>query len=188
MTTYNPIIPQSGDNLSTSQGDILGNFTELNNQFAIDHIAFNTGSGNGTGFHKKITFSDVLATPSPSSPASVLYTKTVTLSATPTQCLFYKNAQLSEIRLTGITSAATTGYATLAGALILAWGTASSIADNGTVTVSVLTTLYQVTFVIEDSSGGTITSRAYLKSTSTNTFTIRTSGSAVTLRYIAIGV
>lgn len=56
--TYNPSIPQGTDNISVSQAQILGNFGQLNSQFGIDHTAFNTGSGNGNGFHKKVTWLD----------------------------------------------------------------------------------------------------------------------------------
>lgn len=40
-------IPQPGDLLSNSQGDILANFTQLNNQFSINHVALTAGTDNG---------------------------------------------------------------------------------------------------------------------------------------------
>jgi hypothetical protein len=99
MTTYNAAIPQPSNLISNSQSQIFGNFDQLNNQFAIDHTAFNTGSGNGDGFHKKITFSNVLATPSPSNPVSVLYTKAT--GGAGTQQLYFKNAGQAEQQITG---------------------------------------------------------------------------------------
>ena len=56
--TYNPAIPLVGDALSTSQPQMQNNFNQLNVQFGVDHSAFNTGVGNGTGFHKKVTWPD----------------------------------------------------------------------------------------------------------------------------------
>lgn len=56
--TYNPNIPQGTDNISSSQAQIQTNFNQVNVQYGQDHVAFNTGSGNGTGFHKKVTLPD----------------------------------------------------------------------------------------------------------------------------------
>ncbi len=82
MSTYNPSIPLSTDLISDSQSEILGNFGQLNTQFGIDHIAFNTGSGNGTGFHKQVTFTAPLGSdPTPSSTQGILYTKTAASSS-----------------------------------------------------------------------------------------------------------
>jgi len=91
MTTYNPNIPQPGDLISNSQPQILGNFDQLNTQFGIDHVAFNTGSGNGTGYHKVISIPVVQgsapALPSGASPG-IMYTKT----AQGASQLFWRNA------------------------------------------------------------------------------------------------
>ena len=56
--TYNANIPQGTDNISVSQAQILANFGQINSQFGIDHTPFNTGTGNGDGFHKKVTWLD----------------------------------------------------------------------------------------------------------------------------------
>jgi|SRR5665213_1496346 len=56
---YNPNIPQPSDNLSVSQGDILGNFTALNTLF--------------NGFNQ-ITFNTTSAPSAPSDPVSILHT------------------------------------------------------------------------------------------------------------------
>ena len=55
--TYNPNIPLSTDLISTSQSEIKDNFTQLNDQFKIDHTAFYVAatSANGDGFHKQVT-------------------------------------------------------------------------------------------------------------------------------------
>ncbi len=74
--TYNPNIPQPTDNLSNSQAQFLANFNQLNVQFAIDHTGFNTGSGNGDGFHKKVTLPGNVAVPSPGAGFGNIYTST----------------------------------------------------------------------------------------------------------------
>ena len=48
------LVPQIGQNLENTQAPILANFTDINNNFAIDHVAFN--SGGDSGKHAKITF------------------------------------------------------------------------------------------------------------------------------------
>lgn len=92
--TYNPNIPLSTDYIGSSQQAIEDNFTELNTQFRVDHIAFNTGSGNGSGFHRKITFSAPIGSPTIVATQGVAYPRTIpvtTPSSTNTE-LFYKNA------------------------------------------------------------------------------------------------
>lgn len=89
--TYNPSIPNATDLISTSQGEIKTNFTQLDTQFGIDHINFKNGGVNGTGFHKKVTFSGVIADPGQTAPISTLYTKLV--SGTPQ--LFFQNGALA---------------------------------------------------------------------------------------------
>lgn len=96
MTTYNPIIPQPTDNLSTSQGQILGNFTQLNTQFAVNHTAFNTGSGNGDGKHKFVTLPGTSSDPfTPLTAEGIVYTKT----ATSITKLLYVNERLTSLYL-----------------------------------------------------------------------------------------
>lgn len=57
---YNANIPQATDLLSTSQGQILGNFTQLNTAWLINHVDFNAGDA---GKHKWVTFPQQGATP-----------------------------------------------------------------------------------------------------------------------------
>jgi hypothetical protein len=67
-------IPQPTDVPSSSQNDILNNFSSLNTQFSVDHVPLIAGSNNG--YHTKVTFSDVQADPTLSFPQTELYTKT----------------------------------------------------------------------------------------------------------------
>ena len=51
---YNANIPQPNDRISASQAQILGNFTQLQVDFGIDHITYNAAAN--VGKHAKITF------------------------------------------------------------------------------------------------------------------------------------
>lgn len=109
MTTYNSAIPQPTDLISNSQSQILGNFDQLNTQFAIDHTAFNTGSGNGDGFHKKVTLATKNTPGAQTDPSSAIYSASGTASTVAE--LFYKNQNatypLSHIKAWGVFSSNT---------------------------------------------------------------------------------
>jgi|GEM_PF-2304284 len=61
--TYNPDIPQPNDDMSLSQGDLLTNFTDLNNVYGVngDHVAFDAAADRGK--HNKTTFPSLGAAP-----------------------------------------------------------------------------------------------------------------------------
>lgn len=50
---YLPTIPAATDKPAQSQGDIQENFTQLNNQFKTEHVAFDAATANGQ--HKFVT-------------------------------------------------------------------------------------------------------------------------------------
>lgn len=54
--TFNPNIPQPGDNISNSQGQILTNFSQLNSIFSNDHYTWNDATAANRGYHKQITY------------------------------------------------------------------------------------------------------------------------------------
>ncbi len=104
MSAYNAQIPQSNDDPKVSQSQILGNFSKLNADFDIDHRPFT--SSTNSGFHRKITFQDVLVgNPGLSEPLSSLYTKLV--SSNPE--LFFQNnsADSDAFQLTNLTVTST---------------------------------------------------------------------------------
>lgn len=124
--TYNPSIPQATDLISNSQAQILANFSQLNTQFGVDHVAFNTGSGNGDGTHKHITFDNAPTEPTVSGTISSIFPLLVGSN----QELFFKNAgseynATGKTQITGPSLLASEGYAFLPGGLLLKWGTFS---------------------------------------------------------------
>lgn len=119
--TYNAGIPNATDLISVSQGQIKTNFTQLNSQFGIDHVAFNTGSGNGNGFHKQVT----IPTPLVSNPTlSGTYGEFYTKSVSGTTQGFFANAS-TVTQLTGASSISGSGYTTLPGGVLMQWGSGS---------------------------------------------------------------
>lgn len=68
--TYNANIPQPGDLLSTSQGDILTNFTAADASFGVDHYAFSNQTANN-GFHNTVTTPLIVGGAHPTTSASV---------------------------------------------------------------------------------------------------------------------
>lgn len=158
MTTYNDAIPQPGDFLSQSQGEILGNFDQLNVQFGVDHTAFNTGSGNGDGFHKKVTFPGTASFTPPAGTESVIFPSNISGA----QELFYQNAtaytQITSSFLpiwkggnpagdgVVVSNLAANGYMKLPTGLTFQWGIASTSGGTGTQGFSVaFTALYSLT-------------------------------------------
>lgn len=135
--TYNPNIPQATDLISNSQAQILANFGQLNTQFGVDHQAFNTGSGNGDGTHKKITFDNAPTEPTPAGTVSNIFPLLVGSN----QELFFKNASTEyngagKVQLTGPSLLATNGYVTLSNALIVQWGTGTWTGSATAVTIN----------------------------------------------------
>ena len=90
MSTYDPSIPQPTDLLSTSQGELLTNFTQLNSQFGVEHTPFNNGGSNGDGLHLQATMPNVAApSPTPNTGYGTYYgSKTGTLAGTITEAVY----------------------------------------------------------------------------------------------------
>ncbi len=191
MTTYNPVIPQPGDLISNSQADILGNFTQLNAQYGIDHVAFNTGSGNGSGFHKQVTIPTPLGSdPTLTSNTGEFYTKQVSAVTFP----FFANAS-TVWQLAGKKLAASNGYTTLPGGFLMQWGnyqiTGSGTSTSVTFPIAFSTSIYAVVSMPINVGGFNVQNNiAGATSTGTTGFTAvrpSTSGTAI-YNYIAIGI
>lgn len=68
---YTPGIPLAGDDPKISQRQIADNFSKLNNDFSINHTAFNSGANSG--FHKLIQFPNFIPIPSLSGSVSAAF-------------------------------------------------------------------------------------------------------------------
>ena len=136
--TYNPNIPQASDLQDVSQGDILNNFTSLQNVYGTDHWPLYPSTAND-GFHIDVTlpsfpndYSDPAHPNQPLKPSG---------SITPALRLFTQIVA-GEPALFGITTdgttapispvylAATTGYFQVGGILVN-WGLESISTSSG---------------------------------------------------------
>lgn len=152
--TYNPSIPQSGDDPTVSQAQLLANFGVLNTATSVNHIPLTSGAN--PGLHTMINFPVALASdPNLAAPISSLYPK---LSGSANQLFFQNgNSSANVVQLTGlpITSAGTLyGFTT-------PWGW---IVNMGTVSAGTAVT---ITFQVPLSAGFTVyTAQMTLQSTS----------------------
>lgn len=126
--TYDPTIPFGAQNLSVTQAAILTNFDQLNTQYGVDHTAFNTGSGNGDGLHKKSTYVSQGGDPATGANQLAVYNKSDKLYAR-------GQSNGTVYQLAGTFSSATNGYIQLYGNILMQWGTASIA--NGTTSIAV---------------------------------------------------
>jgi hypothetical protein len=71
---YDPAIPKPNDILSVSQADLQDNFTDLNTQFSVNHVAIDD-PGADKGKHKFITFVEQGESPESKVDQHLLYAK-----------------------------------------------------------------------------------------------------------------
>jgi len=191
--SFNPNIPQASDDPSVSQGQILTNFTQLNNIFGTDHITYDAASDNGE--HKQISLNAPLgADPGLADPKASVYTKTVNGDSE----LFYEkfnNAgaanqtrQMTNLIRTTVANTGTAGgnitSTDTPWGLRLIWGLTNSFSGTQTVIAPVGTTIlnFQLTGNVSTGTrnpinGGTVAG---------TTLTIKTIDN-VPVRYFIIG-
>lgn len=102
MAVYNQNIPQPGDDPTSSQTDLLGNFGKLNTDWAINHTPLTSGGNNG--FHTKVQFPTVqVSDPVLTGLQSQLYPKT---DGNGNTALFFANSakvfQLTDLSVTNV--------------------------------------------------------------------------------------
>ena len=101
MSLFLPNIPQPGDNLDFSQGQLLSNNSGLDTVFGIEHYKFSDATAN-KGFHNTVTTPVIIGGTDPTTDAThcTLFSKVVGSSATiaPGQLQFSKGpTPLNEI-------------------------------------------------------------------------------------------
>jgi hypothetical protein len=107
MPVYTQNIPQGGDNLSVSQGQILANFQTLDTAFGVDHTKFSVVPDQG--FHKQATMANqAFAAVSPAPGFGALFTSMAgTTGGTKTEAVYKRDGLggvsiLSAIKAWGI--------------------------------------------------------------------------------------
>lgn len=110
-------VPLSGQSLGVTRVPINQNFSVIDNDFAVDHVAYNT---TGEGKHKQVTMP--VQSPAPASAAGegVLFTQTSSLTGVP-EMAFRRQSNGSVTEFTsGIL--ATPGWTRLPSGVLLKWG------------------------------------------------------------------
>ena len=192
MVDYNPSIPQASDNLSTSQGQILNNFTQLDNIFAFDHFTWDDPTTANRGLHKQIDFPVPTTVSSPTGTASVSYSKLVggvgSLyfdNSAGSSCVWRGGLSTGLVALTpGVN-----GSMTLPNGVIMKWGNQSSITDN--VPINFPTPFPSTCWAVTVSGyfNSTVERSIYVKpgSLGASSFTCRTDSGSMGVIYWAIG-
>lgn len=122
--SYNNAIPQAGDLISTSQGEILANFTAIDSGttgtgigFSRNHVTM-TDATNG-GLHNRVDYYQAVSSPSISGFIGSAYPKTVTNVE-----LFYKNGT-ADMQISNSSLSASGGEGMLPGGLLIKAGSGS---------------------------------------------------------------
>ena len=139
---YIPTIPNPGDTLAGSQPQIRGNFSEINTDFARNHVALTDATVANRGKHNVVEFNIQAADPVLIATEGELYTKSV--AATPQ--MFWKRFGGTAVQMTATDPAITVvpgiikGRTFLPGGLLLQYG--NQVIVHGVVT----TITYQTDF------------------------------------------
>lgn len=183
-------IPQPTDDLSVSQGDLLGNMQQLDTSFDIDHFTFSNLTANN-GKHRKVTMPVRGAAPATIAGEGALYFKT-SGSGTALYMVRDNNAG-TEVQLTtasvGNVTASANGCCWLPGGLFLQWGSVASPGSSGSVNYPVpFTAIYSVQLTPRNDGSHSAFTYYLDGAPSTSAFGYRgsTSGSN-TLYWMAIG-
>ena len=124
MATYKPDIPQASDIIAISQGDILGNFTYLQESVGKDHNmtdSSNPALTNPDGYHTVIHHVTQVADPAVIAAVGQIYTKNVTVGITTDTQLFFESGLGVISQLTGGNSSGMNGYIYLPGPVLVQW-------------------------------------------------------------------
>ena len=131
--SFNPNIPNAGDLLSDSQGEMKLNFQTSNTSFGKDHYPFDDGTANN-GYHKDVHVVKRVGDPAAVSGSLIVFSKDYTpdtAGATTDTQLYAMTSGGGISQLTGNNSQSD-GWAYLSGVLIQ-WGVIVSIASSGSV-------------------------------------------------------
>ena len=183
---YQSTKPLANDKLSTSQGDIAGNFTEINTYVQVDHVAFN---GADQGKHKRVFFTQQAADPATGVTEAALYTKDSTGAPGSAGLYFRPPNSATPVEFTYALKA-TPGYTILPSGIWIAWGTGAAAGGTGAITFAHLPGLQFPTACISAQITNVGNANAVWISSmlAATGFSIGTyPGTATNINYLAIG-
>lgn len=178
---YNPDIPQASDDPSQSQGQILANFQALNTFLSVNHVDLNDGD---EGKHKFLQFPEQSSAPATAANEGALYTKAVSGA---TELFFREESNGAELQITGAFTAASPGSVTLAGGLIMNWGSVSAGTTGATTTFDTPFTSAVYSLVCTATSSNPNVSASVTTITLTDAKLFANSIALVPVFYIALG-
>jgi hypothetical protein len=193
MTNYNPDIPQTGDNLSTSQGQILNNFTMLNTVFGVDHYPFNFATTGQQGMHEQVTMPTTTTHGATSGLASVFFSKDVANVAAP----YFSNSAGSQALWNGGSGNGQTtqsfggnkssGYIKFPNGFIIQWGNNTQVSgDTITFPIAFPNACFEVVPSIFRSIPGTGIV-VYVANITAANWTVNTPSGTIGISWIAVG-
>jgi hypothetical protein len=125
---YNPAIPQPTDQLSISQGDLLGNFMAIQTLIDVNHVDFASAD---MGKHKFVSFPQQVAAPATANTEWAMYNAVSATSGDPE--LFLRAPNNGGTLNFTESLAAPNGWTRLPSAILLKWGSAGA---NGLTTIT----------------------------------------------------
>ena len=192
MTIYNANIPQPGDNLSNSQGDLLANFQQIDITVGKNHYPTSNVTANN-GKHKFVEMPNGTLPAGLVAAESTLYSK---LDASSLSQLFYTRDNSGiEIQMTAGTLAPVrlqNGFSFLMGNMLIQWGFNTVASGTGQINFSpTFANVGAFPPVVTIAPYNTTTSdnrSFYITATAFDKFTYNNTGSATTKVYwMAIG-
>jgi len=184
--TFNPSIPQSTDDISQTQGEILTNFTQLNTIFGNEHVEFNDGTTANRGKHKAIRLIEQASDPSTAADEMALYTKAVSGVTE----LFTRGEGSGSIwQITGLTpSSATAGSRTILTPFGIRFNFGSvTVSSAGTAITFHTPFASDVFFVLSNQRGGNAEAIS-VDLITTSGFTATSKTSSLPAYYFAMGI
>ncbi len=131
------LVPQSTQSLGQTQNSILQNFTNIDNQYEIDHVTFNALSNQG--FHNKVTFPRQTSAPA-NPPADAIEIYNILDAATGLSEIFSKRDDGTVVSLTAknINNLTGAGWTFLPSGVLINIGTVVVPVNNpsGTATIN----------------------------------------------------
>ncbi len=190
---YTVDIPQASDDPSQSQGQILGNFQELNTFLAINHEGITTVTDPGK--HKFLQMPEQSSAPDTLVNEVALFSRESTLT-TNTELVFRRESNGFESEFTGVLDA-TNGWTRLPSGILLKWGTGSGTGEVDVdfpagATLPVFVNVFSAQVSVEDSSAAPNTFATFQSMTNSqikvycSSRTVNSAANTV-FRYLVIG-
>lgn len=183
---YDNAIPQANDDPSQSQGQILGNFQELDTFLSVNHVELNDAN---QGKHTFLQMPEQASAPTTAANELGIYTKEYNSLAT---LFFREESSGTEHILAGPPLLAASGYTYLPGGLLMQWNTVTASSQSSiTFPVAFGANAYYVNFVVRGGSTNRVYTRIEGTPSAVN-FTpviLNKDGGGITstINYIAIG-